>query len=72
MPADAADAELPALLDDRSARQILHVTFGSVLGGSLRAQLLAALDAHHAAYTEYLERHFGAHLDALAPAGAAA
>lgn len=59
-----ADGDLPALLDDFDARQVLHVTFGSVLdhfGADLR-QMLAA---HAAEYTETVRRHFDRHLQAF-------
>jgi hypothetical protein len=64
-----SDEELPALLDQFDAREILHVTFGSVL----RAQqedgspcfyhnLMAVLLAHPDAYAGHLEAHFLRHL----------
>jgi hypothetical protein len=55
------DADLPALLDRDPTRQILHVTFGSVLrryGGELKAALRARRDDYAAA----LEAHFVRHL----------
>jgi len=68
-PAGMADADLPALLEDFHARQILHVTFGSVLtaragdgrlvfAGDLRSALLANPEI----YETCLERHFVRHL----------
>lgn len=56
------DGQLPALPDDRNWRQILHVTFGSVLQ-ELGAELKAALRANGEAYHEILERHFRRHLE---------
>ena len=59
--ADLADADLPALLDQFDARQLLHVTFGSILdaeGDELRAFLVAHPDEYRAA----LEKHFVRHL----------
>ena len=56
-----ADADLPALLDQFDARQVLHVTFGSALaafGARLKAVLRAQEEAHYAA----LEAHFIRHL----------
>jgi tagaturonate epimerase len=56
-----AEAQMPAMLEDFDARQLLHVTFGSVLdvyGDELRA--FAA--AHEADYRAGLERHFARHL----------
>jgi hypothetical protein len=73
VPAVVADGALAALLDDRSARQILHVTFGSVLQAEgLKTALLATLRARHADYTEFLQRHFEAHLRPLVAVGARA
>jgi tagaturonate epimerase len=62
-------AALAALLDDFHAREILHVTFGSVLtatdaGGRPRFadRLMALLAGHRDAYAENLDRHFRRHL----------
>jgi hypothetical protein len=59
------DERLPELLDDFHARQVLHVTFGSVLA-RFGAELLAALCAHAEAYYAALERHFCRHLEPFA------
>jgi hypothetical protein len=68
-PETMADDELPTLLDQFDARQILHVTFGSVLtardadGRSRFAEpLLALLQSHRDVYAECLEAHFVRHL----------
>lgn len=62
-------ADLPALLDDFDSREILHVTFGSVLIERkedgvpvFRDRLYNLLRAHSEAYTVNLERHFIRHL----------
>jgi hypothetical protein len=67
------DARLDAIIDQFDARQVLHVTFGSVLtacsedGRSLFADRLHALLAWHPdAYTENLTRHFARHLQPFA------
>ena len=55
---------LLALLEQRDARQVLHVTFGSALqrhGERLRA----LLRAHEGAYRDALRRHFERHLAPL-------
>lgn len=55
------DDELPALLDHFDARQLLHVTFGSILnehGAALR-ELLAT---HPDDYCAALQQHFARHL----------
>ena len=68
-PAALTDGDLPALLEDFHARQILHVTFGSVLtarhadGSPVFADdLRALLQAHPEDYAGCLERHFVRHL----------
>lgn len=68
-PAHLADADLPALLEDFHAREILHVTFGSVLTAShadgtrvFADDLRSMLQAHPEVYEECLERHFVRHL----------
>jgi hypothetical protein len=68
-PGDVADADLGAMLDHFDVRQILHVTFGSVLtarggdGGLVYANSLRSiLQAHPDVYAECLARHFGRHL----------
>ena len=63
------ESDLPRLLDDFHAREILHVTYGSVLTektaqGRLRFydRLIALLRLHPEAYAQNLERHFIKHL----------
>ena len=56
-----ADAELPGLLDQFDARQVLHVTFGSVLD-TYRDRLMTLLDEHAAVYETLLDQHFQRHL----------
>ncbi|MBN1659019.1 MAG: hypothetical protein JXA93_11480 [Anaerolineae bacterium] len=60
-PETLADGELPGLLDQHDARQVLHVTFGSVLD-RYRDRLLATLDAHEEEHYAALEAHFLRHL----------
>lgn len=55
---------LPSLLDDFHAREILHVTFGSALD-RFGAELKAALVKYDDAYFEGLKAHFKKHLDLL-------
>lgn len=55
------DEELPRLLDDFDARQVLHVTFGSTLA-AFRPRLMQLLKTHENAYAAGLERHFVRHL----------
>ncbi len=59
-----AGVDLPALLDDFNAREILHVTFGSALlqfGAEIKADLVKHADIYNA----NLQRHFRKHLDLL-------
>jgi tagaturonate epimerase len=61
---DAPDDELPDLLSRFHEREILHVTFGSVLGESrLRERLFGLLSANPGAYAAGLEDHFLRHLE---------
>lgn len=55
------DAGLPDLLDRFDARQVLHVTYGSVLA-AYGAQLKAYLVRHEEAHYAVLEKHFTRHL----------
>jgi hypothetical protein len=68
-PEDLANAELPRLLEQFDAREVLHVTFGSVLtalnaDGSRRFydRLFDLLRANPETYAQNLERHFARHL----------
>ncbi len=60
------DSDLGALLDQFDAREILHVTFGSVLraddGRQFYNHLMALLSANPEAYANNLEAHFKRHL----------
>jgi hypothetical protein len=77
-PDGVADPDLVGLLDDFDVRQVLHVTFGSVLtsraaDGALRfaPPMLALLRQHPEAYAACLERHFVKHLRPFASVAAA-
>jgi len=56
--------DLPALLDNFHAREVLHVTFGSVLA-QYGVELKAALVKHEDAHFDGLRRHFEKHLNLL-------
>ncbi|MBX3015796.1 MAG: hypothetical protein KF832_30030 [Caldilineaceae bacterium] len=60
-----SDAELPALLDQFDARQLLHVTFGSALD-EYGTKLKAVLAANEANYAAVLVTHFRRHLEPFA------
>jgi hypothetical protein len=72
-PDAVPQSELPGLLEHFHAREILHVTFGSVLkqtnpDGSLRFKdrLFSLLRSNPEAYAANLERHFVKHLQPFA------
>lgn len=56
-----ADSDLPALLQHFDSRQVLHVTFGSVLD-EFRPALRGFIDRHEDNYRAALEAHFVRHL----------
>jgi hypothetical protein len=58
------DSQLPDLLDQFDARQVLHVTFGSVLD-AWGDRLHDAMRIHDSAYREGLRVHFVRHLEAF-------
>jgi hypothetical protein len=69
LAADVPVGDLPGLLEQFDAREILHVTFGSVLketgpDGKLRFKdtLFALLRSNPEAYARNLETHFVKHL----------
>ncbi|RLC89825.1 MAG: hypothetical protein DRI77_15340, partial [Chloroflexi bacterium] len=68
-PDQLSDVELAGVLDTFDGRQVLHVTFGSVLtardprgGYRFRERLLDALRADEEVYYATLEKHLGRHL----------
>lgn len=67
-PDQLGDGELAFVLDDFDGREMLHITFGSVLttrdadGYRFRDRLLAALQADEEAYYDALEAHFDRHI----------
>jgi hypothetical protein len=64
-PEALSDADLPGLLEQFDARQVLHMTFGSVLD-RFGDQLLTALQEHEEVYCRMLESHFQRHLSPFA------
>jgi hypothetical protein len=60
-PKSLDDAALLGLFEQPDARQVLHVTFGSVMG-RFGERLLATLRAHEEAYSAHLETHLRRHL----------
>ncbi|HET7270862.1 MAG TPA: tagaturonate epimerase family protein [Rubrobacter sp.] len=69
-PGDVGDAELPGLLEQFDAREILHVTFGSVLKDAhLRDRLFGLLRKNPDDYASGLEGHFLRHLKPFVDGG---
>ncbi len=69
LPGDVSDGDLPGLLDQFDARQVLHVTYGSVLMAKngdgrwrFKDRLFRVLEEHEEEHYEALERHFRRHL----------
>ena len=60
-PEGLGDAELIDVLDQFDGREVLHVTFGSVLE-RFGSELLPVLDGHEDAYYAALKVHFERHL----------
>jgi len=56
--------DLPSLLEDFHAREVLHVTFGSALG-QFGSEIKSSLEKHADAYRVDLELHFDKHLSLL-------
>jgi hypothetical protein len=56
--------DLPSLLEDFHAREMLHVTFGSALD-TYGDEINRALIEHHEAYIEGLKVYFKKHIDLL-------
>lgn len=70
--ANVPDAELPALLDQTDARQVLHVTYGSVLNATnadgsprFRTRIFDALRRHEDVHFGVIERHLRRHVEPL-------
>jgi hypothetical protein len=62
-PGELGDGELSGIMDRFDEREILHVTFGSVLQSpSLKGRLFDVLGRHPEEYAINLEKHFARHL----------
>jgi hypothetical protein len=70
-PDELAAGDLPGLLVEPGSREILHVTYGAVLGpdagGGLRDRVLRAAWAQRETYWARLADHIGRHIAPLAP-----
>ncbi len=64
--ASLSNAQLPGLLEQDDARQLIHITYGLILGDpQLRSRLYRLLDERSEDYAQALDRHIGRHLQAL-------
>ena len=60
------DADLPQLLEINESRQLLHISYGTLLNHpDLRGPFFAALHTHEAAYEAALDKHFTRHFSTL-------
>ncbi len=59
--AEFSDESLAVLLDGPATRQVVHVTFGSVLA-SFGSDIKAVLQSHPNVFEQVLDRHFYRHL----------
>jgi hypothetical protein len=66
------DDQLPDLMNQDDARQVLHITYGLLLKARnedgterFRSRIYAFLNANEEAYSETLQRHIGRHLQLL-------
>jgi len=72
-PDELRDADLPGVLDRDPGRQLLHVTYGSVLTATdgdrprFKTRLLDALRTHEEAHYEAVSRHIRRHVEPIAP-----
>jgi len=61
-----SDKELPDLLENFHVREVLHVTYGSVINHpQFRAPFFETLHLHEEAYSKVLEAHFDKHFRAF-------
>ena len=67
LPKFTGPKEEPVFLDEVAGRQLLHVTFGSVLTHpTFKPRILEILENHAALHEELVERHLTKHLSLLA------
>jgi len=66
------DDELPKILDQDDGRQLLHITYGSVLSATdengefrFKDDLLGTLREYEDDHYAFLEEHLGHHVDLL-------
>jgi hypothetical protein len=65
------DSELPALFENENARQLIHITYGQILGSKkdgafvFKDRLYKLWNENETAYTDALIKHIGRHVSAL-------
>ena len=64
IPQNIPDDELPLLLDQSDARQVLHITYGNTLG-RYKGEIYADLNTFEDTYYAGLQCHIGKHLRSL-------
>ena len=57
-----SDKELPGLLDENNSRQLMHITYGSILKDT-KAEIYKTLNTYENEHYGMLETHLGKHLD---------
>ncbi|GAB1475581.1 D-tagaturonate epimerase UxaE [Bacillota bacterium] len=61
-----SDSELPVLLEEDATRQLMHITYGHILGDkNLKTEIFNCLELNERAYKEGLAEHIGNHLRSL-------
>jgi hypothetical protein len=61
IPENLMDVDLPNLFENFDARQVLHVTFGSIMS-EFRGRLYATLEVNDESYKTVLKAHFDKHI----------
>jgi len=61
------DEDLPLLFGNNDVRQLIHITYGFILGSSFRDRLYKIWRRNEDRYREFLKKHIGKHLELLAP-----
>jgi hypothetical protein len=60
-----SDSDLPDLLDQENARQLLHLTYGFLLKSELRDRIFKTLIQYEEDYGSLLDKHIEKHLESL-------
>ncbi len=65
-PETLSDRELPDLMQHPDARQLLHITYGPILGNeAIRKEFFRTMFEEENYYNEKIKKHFEKHLDKL-------